>query len=86
MFKTKKNPIIGTTKNMMIGGLGLMMGSAVVGKVAHANPSAAMTNIEGGIQSGFQIGSAVMPVMGASMVMKSMDQLTGTPKKKNKYL
>lgn len=85
MIKTKKNPIVGLTKNMMVGGMGLMLGSAVVGKVAHMNPSASMTQIESGVQSGFQIGSAVMPVMGAGMVMQSMDQLVGT-KKKNKYL
>ena len=71
----RKNPMVGMVKGMVIGGTGLMVGSAVVGSIGGMSSAPGMKAVEGGVQSGLGIASMAMPIMGGAMVMGSLNQI-----------
>jgi len=73
-----------TTKNILVGGTGLMLGSMVMGKVAGTSSDPMVGKIASTGQSALGIGSAAMPIYGAKGVMDSLDMLTAKPKRKKK--
>lgn len=74
-MQMKKN-----VKNIMLAGVGLSVGSTLVGKIGGNNE---VTNT---LQSGFGVASLALPVMGAKTVIDATDGLYPKGKKKNPYL
>jgi len=80
----KKEKMKKTTKNILGGGVGLMVGSVAMGKIAgtSTNPTVASINTTG--QQALQVGSVAMPIGAAKGVIDSLDYLVGSTKRRKR--
>jgi len=80
--KENKEKMKKTTKNILVGGFGLMLGSIAMGKIAGTSTNPNVANIASSGQSALNVGSAALPIYGAKSVIDSLDMLTEKKVKK----
>lgn len=71
-----------TTKNILVGSTGLMVGSMAIGKIAGTSSDPTVGKIASSGQSALQVGSAGIPIVAAKGVISSLDMLT--PKRRKR--
>lgn len=71
------------SKDIMVGGTGLMLGATVISKISPLAHSQA-AGISGAAYSGLGIASMALPISAAKGVIKATEQLYGSTKKRKK--